>query len=68
MKNQSIEDSLVKMFETFEHLFMNYVTITNYVLIIYERTNFYYVLGVVSQIRVCGRNGTHGAYANVLAR
>ena len=41
------------------YLFINYNTITNYMLIIYEQSNFDHVLAVVSQIRVSGGNRTH---------
>ena len=37
-------------------LFINYNTITNYILIIYELNNFDHVFGVVSQTRVSGGN------------
>ena len=35
-----------------KNLFINYNTITNYILIIYELSNFDHVLGVVLQTRV----------------
>ena len=38
------------------YLFINYNTITNYILIIYEQSNFDHLLGVVSQTRVSGGN------------
>ena len=49
------------------YLFINYNTITNYILIIYELNKFYHLLGVVSQTRVSGGNRTHDPYTNSLA-
>ena len=49
------------------YLFINYKTITNYILISYELSNFDHVLGVVSQTRVSGGNRTHDLHANSLA-
>ena len=49
------------------YLFINYNTITNYILIIYELSNFDHLLGVESQTRVSGRNQTHDPHANSLA-
>ena len=43
------------------------IAITNYILIIYELSNFDRVLGVVSQTRVFDRNWTHDPHANSLA-
>ena len=40
---------------------------TNYILIIYELNNIDYVLGVVSQTRVCGGNRIRDPHANSLA-
>ena len=54
--------------ETFIYLFVYYNTITNYILIMYELSNFHHVLGVVSQTRVSGENRTHDPHANSLAR
>ena len=51
----------------FNNLFIYYNTITNYILIIYELSNFDHVLGVVSQTRVSGGNRIHDPYANSLA-
>ena len=48
------------------HLFINYSTITNYILIMYELSNFDHVLGLVSQIRVSGGNRIHDHHANSL--
>ena len=42
------------------YLFINYNTITNYIVIIYELSNFDYVLSIVSQTRVSGGNRTYG--------
>ena len=42
-------------------------TITNYILIIYELSNFDHVLGVVSQTRVSDGNRTHDPHTNRLA-
>ena len=50
------------------YLFINYNTITNYILIIYELSNFDHVLCVVSQTRISGGNRTHHPHANGLAR
>ena len=41
------------------YLFINYNTITNYILIIYELSSFDHLLGVLSQTRVSGGNRTH---------
>ena len=49
------------------YLFINYNTITNYILIIYELSNIDHLLGVVSQTRVSGGNRTHGPHTNSLA-
>ena len=49
------------------YLLINYNTITNYNVIIYELRNFDHVLGVVSQTRVSGGNRTHNPQANSLA-
>ena len=43
----------------FIYFFINYNTITNWFLIIWELSNFDYVLGVVSHTRVSGGNQTH---------
>ena len=51
-----------------KYLFINYNTITNYILIIYELSNFVHVLGVMSQTRVSGGNRTHDPHANSLAQ
>ena len=51
----------------FIFLFINYNTITNYILIIYELSNLDHLFGVVSQIRVSGGNRTHDLHANSLA-
>ena len=42
-------------------------TITNYIRIIYELSNFDHLLGVVSQTKVSGGNRTHNPNANSLA-
>ena len=47
--------------------FINYNTITNYILIVYEPNNLDNVFGVVSQIRVSGGYWTHDPHANSLA-
>ena len=49
------------------YLFINYNTITNYILTICELSNFDHMLGVVSQTRVSGENRTHDPHANSLA-
>ena len=41
------------------YLFINYNTITNYILIIYELSNLDYLLGIVSQTRDSGGNRTY---------
>ena len=41
--------------------------ITNYILIMYEHSNFDHVLRVMSQTRVSGGNRTHNPHANSLA-
>ena len=46
---------------------INYNTITNYILIIYELSNFDHVFGVVSQTKVSGGNRNHEPHANSLA-
>ena len=51
----------------FIYLFINYNTITNYILTIYELSNLDHTLGVVSQTRVSGVNRTHDPHANILA-
>ena len=48
------------------YLFINYNTITNYILIIHELGNCDHVLGVVSQARVSGGNRTHDPHSNSL--
>ena len=48
-------------------LFINYNTITNYILIIYELSNFDHLLGVVSQTRVSSGNRTHDSHTNSLS-
>ena len=45
-----------KIRNLFIYLFINYNTITNYILIIYEMSNIDHLLGVVSQTRVSGGN------------
>ena len=48
---------LIEMkFDTNIYLFINYNTITRFVRIIYELSNFDHVLGVVSQTRASGGN------------
>ena len=49
------------------YLFINYNTITKYILIIYELSNFDHLLGVVSQTRVSDGNRTHDPHTNSLA-
>ena len=49
------------------YLFIYYNIITNYILIIYELSNFDYLLGVMSQTRISGGNRTHDPLANSLA-
>ena len=46
------------------YLFINYNTITNYILIIYELSNFDHLLGIVSQTRVFAGNWTHVPHTN----
>ena len=48
------------------YLFTKYNKITNYILIIYELSNFDHLLGVVSQTRVSGGIRTHNPHANSL--
>ena len=48
-------------------LFINNNTITNYILIIYELSNFEHLLGAVSQTRVFGLNRTHDLHSNSIA-
>ena len=48
-------------------LFINYNTIINYILIIYELSNFDNVLSIVSQTKVSGGNGNDGPHPNSLA-
>ena len=50
----------------FFYFFLNiyYNTLTNYILIIYQLSNFHNVLGVVSQTRVSGGNRTNDSHAN----
>ena len=50
------------------YLFINYNTITNYFLIIYELSNFDSELGVVSQARISIINIAHYPYANSLVK
>ena len=49
------------------YLFINYNTITNYILIIYKLSNLDHVLSVVSQARVSDGNQTHDPHTNSLA-
>ena len=56
-----------KILQYLFYLFINYNTITNYILIIFELSNFNHMLGVVSQTRVSGGNRTHDPHANSLA-
>ena len=58
---------LIKNTTKFIYLFINYNTTTNYIIIIYELSNFDHLLGVVSQIRVSGGNRTHDPHTNSLA-
>ena len=51
----------------YQMLVINYNTITNDILSIYELNNLDHMLGVVSQTRVSGGNRTHDPYANSLA-
>ena len=60
----SIKPPILNVF--FFYLFIYYNTITNYILIIYELTNFDHALGVVSQTRISGGNRTHD-HSNSLA-
>ena len=46
---------------------LQYNTIRNYILIIYELSNFDYLPGVVSQTRVSGGNRNHEPHTNILA-
>ena len=48
------------------YLCINYNTITNYILIIYELRNLGHTLGVVSQTRVSGGNRIHDPHVNSL--
>ena len=56
----------LRVFKVFIYLLI-YNTITNYILIIYELSNFDLELGVKSQTRVSGGNRTHDPHANSLA-
>ena len=47
-------------------LFINYNTITNYIRIIYDLSNFNHVLGVVSQTKASDGNRNHDAHAKSL--
>ena len=49
------------------YLFINYNTITYYIVIIFYINNFDHELGAVSQTRVSGGNRTHDPHANSLA-
>ena len=60
-----VEDKQIEIIYLF-YLFINYNTITNYILIIYKLNNFDYELGVVSQTRVSGGNRTHDPHVNSL--
>ena len=51
-----------------EYLFINYNTITNYILITYELSNFDHVFGEVLQTRVFGGNRTPDPHPNSLAQ
>ena len=53
--------------DSWVNLFINYNTITNYILILYDLSNLDHVLGVVPQTRVSGGNRTHDPQANSLA-
>ena len=55
------------MFTFIFYLFINYNTITNYILITYELSNFDHVLGVVSQTIISAGNRAHDSHANSLA-
>ena len=50
-----------------EFFFINYNTITNYIVIKNELRNLDHVLGVVSQTTVSGGNQTHDPHSNSLA-
>ena len=63
-----VKFKIFKRYWNFIYLFINYNTITNYILIIYELNNFDYVLGVVSQTRVSVGNRTHDPHTNCLAQ
>ena len=51
----------------FIYLYINYKKIPDCILIIYELSNFKYVLGVMSQTRVTDGNRTHDSLANGVA-
>ena len=48
-------------------IFINYNTLTNYILNIYDLSNLDHVFGVVSQTRASEGNRTHDPHANSLA-
>ena len=55
------------LYSLFIYLFINYNTITYYILIICKLSNFDHMLGVVSQTRVSGGKRTQDPYANGIA-
>ena len=66
---QSIAVSLsqVYIYQEMLYLFINYNTITYYILIIHELSNFDHVLSVVSQTRASGGKRSNDPHPNSLA-
>ena len=63
---QCLEED-IKLSICLRYQLIYYNTITNYILIIHELSNFNQVLSVVSQTRASGANRTHDSHANSLA-
>ena len=53
--------------ENYLFFFINYNTIINYILFIYEQSYFDQVLGLMAQTRVSRGNRNHETHANSLA-
>ena len=66
--SRKISITYLKHFNLFIiYLFINYNTITNYIPIIYELSNFDHMLGVVSQTTDSGGTRTNNLHTNNLA-